>query len=198
MVLLPYTTLPLRIFEARYRALVADCIAYTRPLVLATVLPEHAKDAFGEPPFHPIACAGRIMRHTKSPDGRYKIVVEGMEAVRLSELRERSTLYREARAERLPVTYHADGQIAERAKLLRTCLHQLASLPSGLVRSVATRLLKVHDVQRLSYQLGAGLLGNTESRQQLLATTDLLHRLDRGISVITEVLLSASAAGSSH
>ena len=74
--LLPGTTLPLHIFEPRYRAMVSDALAGDGTIGMAMLQPgwEESSDI---PPIFPIGGAGRIVEAEQLPDGRYDIVLGG-------------------------------------------------------------------------------------------------------------------------
>ncbi len=87
VVLFPGALLPLHIFEPRYRAMVADCLATHRCMAVALVRVENGEvDLAGRPPFTRVAGAGVIVEHTALPDGRSNIVVQGRARVVLEEL----------------------------------------------------------------------------------------------------------------
>jgi len=70
--LYPSTTVPLHIFEPRYRQLVADCLASDEPFGI--IHPGQDREA---PPRGSIGCAARIREHELLPDGRSNILVAG-------------------------------------------------------------------------------------------------------------------------
>ena len=72
MVLFPGTPLPLHIFEPRYRAMLADCLAGDERFGL---LPA-ARDGSTPPP-GTVGCVARIRASHQLPDGRSNIVVVG-------------------------------------------------------------------------------------------------------------------------
>jgi Lon protease-like protein len=77
VVLFPETRLPLHIFEPRYRAMLADCLARgAKAIVIAQV------DRRGER-IAEVAGAGVVVEHQALPDGRSNIVVAGCARVRL-------------------------------------------------------------------------------------------------------------------
>ncbi|MGD0677819.1 MAG: LON peptidase substrate-binding domain-containing protein [Polyangiaceae bacterium] len=86
VVLFPGTPLPLHVFEPRYRAMLADCLATHRCLALACLLTESFATDPDRPRFAPIAGAGVIVQHTPLSDGRSTIVVQGCARVALVEL----------------------------------------------------------------------------------------------------------------
>jgi Lon protease-like protein len=98
VVLFPNVFLPLHIFEPRYREMVADALASDRLIGVVLLRPGWERDYEGRPPVYPIGCSGVITHVERLPDGRYNIVLRGIERVRIvSEDRERS--YRRAAVE---------------------------------------------------------------------------------------------------
>jgi ATP-dependent Lon protease len=86
VVLFPHATLPLHVFEPRYRAMLRDCLATHKVMAMALVVgSSHGHDP-AHPPIHPVAGAGIIVEHQPLPDGRANIVLRGCARVRLDEL----------------------------------------------------------------------------------------------------------------
>ena len=120
VVLFPNVFLPLHIFEPRYRTMVADALEGDRMIGMVLLKPGWEPQYEGRPPVYPIGCSG-LMTHAESlPDGRYNIVLRGIERFRIvAENHDQS--YRRATVE--PVVEQAltaDDRAAlrsERAKL---------------------------------------------------------------------------------
>ena len=85
VVFFPDALLPLHIFEPRYRAMTAAARDGERLLAVATLLPGWEKDYDGSPAFHPLATVGRIVHLQELEDGRFNLVLHGLERVRLEE-----------------------------------------------------------------------------------------------------------------
>lgn len=82
-VLFPHARLPLYIYEPRYISLVHDCLHADQRLGIALI---RARGARVLPPvLHRFLGLGRIIDHTRLPDGKYNVLVEGIERVRLAE-----------------------------------------------------------------------------------------------------------------
>jgi Lon protease-like protein len=119
VVLFPHVFLPLHIFEPRYRAMVEDALAGDR--IIGMVLLRPGWEAFYEhrPEIYPIGCAGLITHSERLPDGRFNIVLRGLEKFRvLGESHERA--YRLARVETIAETLAAEERplvSAERRRL---------------------------------------------------------------------------------
>ena len=92
---MPGTMLPLHIFEPRYRAMVADALEWDRLIGMLLLRPGWEGDYDGRPPVFPIGCAGVITHHERLPDGRYNIVLRGLEKFRIDE-EDRAKAYRMA------------------------------------------------------------------------------------------------------
>lgn len=83
VVLFPNVFLPLHIFEPRYREMVADALSTDR-LIGMTLLREGWEGAYeGRPPIYTIGCIGLITHCEKLQDGRYNIVLRGLDRVRV-------------------------------------------------------------------------------------------------------------------
>src|SRR5688572_21715434 len=84
VVLFPNVFMPLHIFEPRYRAMVSDALAGDRIIGMVLLKPGFEADYEGRPPVYPIGCAGVITHSEALPDGRFNIVLRGIEKFRIS------------------------------------------------------------------------------------------------------------------
>src|SRR3954464_9067572 len=83
VVLFPNVFLPLHIFEPRYREMVADALAGDRMLGMVLLRPGWEHTYEGRPAVYPIGCSGVITHFEKLPDGRYNIVLRGLDRFRI-------------------------------------------------------------------------------------------------------------------
>ncbi len=95
-VFFPKTLLPLHVFEPRYRLMIADAIRGNQPLCVALLKPGWEADYEGSPEVHPVACVGNIVMHEDLGDGRFNIVLQGVERVMIEHYQQ-LTPYRVAR-----------------------------------------------------------------------------------------------------
>jgi uncharacterized protein len=101
VVLFPNVFLPLHIFEARYREMVADAIRSDRMIGMVLLRPGWERDYEGRPPVYRVGCSGVITHFEKLPDGRSNMVLRGLDRFQIvEEDHERS--YRRAVIEPLP------------------------------------------------------------------------------------------------
>lgn len=85
VVLFPRATVPLHIFEPRYRQMTQVALDGDRAIAMVTVRPEHAADMEGDPPIYEIGCAGFIQNHQRLADGRFHLVLQGTHRVRITQ-----------------------------------------------------------------------------------------------------------------
>jgi Lon protease-like protein len=103
VVLFPNVFLPLHIFEPRYREMVADALASDRMIGMVLLRPgweRTSHDPHATPAVYPIGCSGVITHVERIADGRYNIVLRGVERFRI-EREDHQRPYRRAVVERL-------------------------------------------------------------------------------------------------
>ena len=82
-VLFPNVFLPLHIFEPRYREMVAEALEGDRIIGMVLLRPGWEANYDGRPAIYPIGCAGLITFAEQLKDGRYNIVLRGLEKFRV-------------------------------------------------------------------------------------------------------------------
>jgi hypothetical protein len=103
VVLFPNVFLPLHVFETRYREMVADALRGDRLIGMVLLRPGWEPGYEGRPAVFPVGCVGVITHVDHMDDGRYNIVLRGVERFRIVG-EEHSRLYRAAAIEVLPET----------------------------------------------------------------------------------------------
>jgi uncharacterized protein len=71
------------VFEPRYREMIADALASDRLVGVALLCPGWERDYEGRPPVYPIGCGGVITHVQQLADGRYHIVLRGLQRYRI-------------------------------------------------------------------------------------------------------------------
>jgi Lon protease-like protein len=100
VVLFPNVFLPLHIFEPRYREMVGDALESDRLIGMALLRPGWEHEYEGRPPVYPIGCSGVITHFERLADGRYNLVLRGLERFRIIE-EDHDRSYRRALVESL-------------------------------------------------------------------------------------------------
>ncbi len=138
VVFFPDTTLPLHIFEPRYRRMTEDALRSNRLIAMAVLKPGWERDYQGNPEVYLTACAGVIEDEVRLPDGRFNIRLRGFARVRIGEFVQDQP-YRVATVRRLEDRNGADGADVEEDKrrLLVTCAALLQEASGETPRPIA-------------------------------------------------------------
>ena len=99
VVLLPELSVPLYIFEPRYRQMTRDALAGSHQIGMVTVRPDSVDAMSADPPVFDIGCLGRIAHAQQRPDGTFQIMLLGESRFRIlaEDARTSEQLYRSAR-----------------------------------------------------------------------------------------------------
>jgi hypothetical protein len=128
-VLFPNVFMPLHIFEPRYRAMVADALVGDRIIGMVLLKPGFEADYEGRPPVYPVGCAGVVTHSERLADGRYNIVLRGIEKFRITG-EDRGKPYRLAHGEPMAESLAE----AERDRLRKQRLRLEALLAAAIER----------------------------------------------------------------
>jgi uncharacterized protein len=189
-VLFPNVFLPLHVFEPRYRDMLADALQGDRIIGMVLLRPGFESDYDGRPPVYPVGCAGLISHAERLPDGRYNIVLRGLEKFRIRS-EDDSRSYRLAQIEALaePMAEPDRASLrAERRRLEALLVPQPAgrgadaTVPSSmsddeLVNALA-QYLELEPVEKQALLERHGLLARCRSLIELLEMKVLIARHD--------------------
>ena len=129
LVMFPHVLQPLHIFEPRYRAMVEAALADDGLIAMALLAPGWEADYEGRPALEPMACVGRITMHQRLENGRFNILLAGLNRVRIVGESPSTKLFREAQVELCEDFYSPAGS-PRRAGLQRRLLEMFSrSLP---------------------------------------------------------------------
>jgi len=123
VVLFPGVSLPLHIFETRYREMVADALEGDRVIGMVLLRSGWEEAYDGCPPIYPLGCSGLITHVEQLADGRYDIVLRGVDRFRVVR-EDHEDSYRRAVIE--VRTEHSPSP--NDAAQLRTCRRKLEEL----------------------------------------------------------------------
>ena len=126
-VLFPNVFLPLHIFEPRYRAMVNDALAGDRIIGMVLLRPGFEADYDRRPAVYPVGCAGVITHAERLGDGRFNIVLRGIEKFRVVD-EDATRSYRLAHIQPLP-----EQPTAEQREQLRRQRTRLEALLAAAV-----------------------------------------------------------------
>jgi Lon protease-like protein len=134
VVLFPDVSLPLHIFEPRYRQMLASALKGDRLIGMVLLKPGYETDYEREPPVYDVGCAGLITHAEQLADGRSNIVLHGLQRFRI--VGENHELaFRRASIEPL-----LDPPVADERTGLRDARHRLESLVGAVVDSTGAEV----------------------------------------------------------
>lgn len=188
VVLLPGAVMPLHIFEQRYRDMVSDVLGGDGRFGLTY----HDWDEVG--PFLAetgrVGCVGQIREHERLEDGRYMVVVEGMERFRIDEGLEQQALYFEA------VVTSYDDETTMRGDELAFRRGESIKLFERLLDLLPEQPVQVPELdvdEEVSFRLAQTIQMDLAWHQRLLELRDEGSRLERIDQVLRAVIRRSNA-----
>lgn len=193
VVLFPNVFLPLHIFEPRYREMIADALESDRMIGMVLLRPGWERDYEGRPPVYRVGCSGLLTHTERLPDGRYHLVLRGIERFRILE-EDHGRRYRRAAVE--PLRDHA-LDAADRAAIL----DRRAKLESMLGPSQSgagdPRMPASMSDEDLVHALAQYLDLEPLEKQALLEQPSLRGRAESLVELLEMKILMARTPGSS-
>lgn len=178
MVLFPHTTMPLYIFEPRYREMLERVLEGNRMFGVA------AQRSLQEGDVHEVAGVGLVRACVRNPDGTSHLVLQGMARVRLLEWTQEAP-YRVARVKMLHSVVGTDEN-ASRVMLetLREIIRRIREKRTGWPEGFEKFVERVNDPDVLCDVVASGLVTDPFSRQALLEELNLAERVRKLIACL--------------
>ena len=181
-VLFPETTLPLHVFEPRYREMIGRCLEHDETFGIALILDGDEVGGHAIP--RRIGTEAAIIACQRNAHGEYDIVVQGQRRFAIRSL-DRGRAYLRADVDWLDESPGKDVDILAEA---------VARLFEGIVETLdmaghasADETWKEMDPRTLSFRVAAALPGAVDIRQELLETPDTASRLRREAELLMAV-----------
>jgi len=196
VVLFPNVFLPLHVFEDRYRDMVGDALAEDRIIGMVLLRPGWEEDYEGRPAIYPVGCAGLITHAERLADGRYNIVLQGLEKFRVLD-EDDSRSYRLARVDGIE-DVAANGDDRDEMRLARRRLEALL-VPQPKGRGTDTRVPASMADEDLVNALAQYLELEPVEKQALLEREGLLARCRSLIELLEmKVIVAQHKWGGEH
>jgi Lon protease-like protein len=188
VVLFPQVGLPLHIFEPRYREMVAEALAGDRLIGMVLLRPGFEAEYENRPPVYPVGCAGLITHAEPLSDGRYNIVLQGLERFRVHAEQDGRS-FRKALVE--PLADPVDAQDASTLREIRQRLEALiaplveragadmhvpASIPDVEIINALAQYLPLEPLEKQALLEREGPLARGRSLVELLEMKALMHK----------------------
>jgi len=186
LVLFPGVIQGLHIFEPRYRELMKDSLAADGLITISLLKPEWELVGNENPPIHETVCIGKIVTHAKTEDGRYNLLLIGVQRARILREIHSERPYRLAQVE---IMEDADGLNSEQQILWRDQL-----LRQFRIFAESRNLLENDSIQQLlSKDVPLGLLTDligfftgaaSDQLQAILETVNLVDRVEKVLQLM--------------
>jgi len=189
--LLPFALLPITIYEARYRKMVAYALEHDRMFCIALMKPGGKSAAKSEQSYE-TAGIGLIRACVQRPDGVYNLILQGLVRVHLGE-RVKERPFRMARIVPLPNEPGEPSAGPETdalsAKVLELC-SELKDRGAQVPTPIEKQLASIDDPSALADIVSHTFIRDPFARQQLLEELSVPSRLRRLIVRLQEELLA--------
>jgi ATP-dependent Lon protease len=184
VVVYPMMWLPLPVGQRRSIRLVEDTLPENRIVALVT-----SKDAEVEKPgpdeIHSIGTAAQVHRVLRTPDGTIRLLVQGMERIRIVEYIQELP-YLRARVEVVPETMDQSIELEAIMRAVQELFRRLIDLEPQMPDELAVMAMNVDDARQLAYLVASSIrLDSVEGQRilemdnvydKLLRLTQLLHK----------------------
>jgi Lon protease-like protein len=198
LVLYPHVMQPLHVFEERYREMVEDALAGDKLIAMAVLEPGWEDDYESRPPIAQYACLGKIVAHHRLEDGRYNLLLLGVQRVRIVHELDPMRSFRQANVELIDDRYDFKTP-GERKRLqekliaaFRKHLPCACQLPEQLEEMLSSHLPLGLLTDLAAYALPLDLA----VKQQLLAECRVSARAEILLAQVEKLAVAASAAPS--
>ena len=192
-VVFPESMTPLAIGQERSVRLIDDVVSGERMLGLFTVRVADA-DPPGWDDLYDVGTVAIVHKMIKIPDGTLRILVQGLERVRLTE-RVEDDPYLVGELEPLPDVLPDSPEVEALTRNVQHQFGQIIGLTPYLPEELQLAAANIDDPSALCHLVASTLRLSTEERQELLETVDVEQRL-RAIAVILGRELEMSELGS--
>lgn len=191
----PHTMLPLHIFEARYRAMITDCLSRDRRLAVVGLRPGYEDTYEGRPAVYEVMGVGRIVQWERMATGRYNLLLQGQCRARIDRELPADTLYRMVAATPLEDT-GADGPaVAALAGRVKSRCAQILATVGRSGAELQETLDALTEPGRLCDQIASTLVPSPTTRQALLEELHVERRLERLAAALDDLLSHLTGEG---
>jgi Lon protease-like protein len=177
VVLFPDATLPLHIFEPRYRELVREVLNGRKLMGVVRLKPGFEEDYEGRPPVFDVCGVGQVVDSVERADGRYDVTLRGIARARIVEELPPLRSFRQMHLEELIDGFSDAGVTSAWQRKLISLWATLAPHLPESVRDLRALTRGAEGPGAYADRLAAALVGDPDGSQRLLTETDPAERL---------------------
>lgn len=189
VVVYPMMWLPLPVGQRRSIRLVEDNLPENRIVALVTSKDEEVEKP-GPNEIHSIGTAAQVHRVLRTPDGTIRLLVQGMERIRIIEYIQEQP-YLRARVEVLPEQMEQNIELEAIMRAVQELFRRLIDLEPQMPDELAMMAMNVDDARQLAYLVASSMRLDTQEAQNILemdSVYDKLLRLTQLLHKEVEVL----------
>lgn len=190
-VFFPNTSLPLHIFEPRYRDMIQDAIEQGMPIIIVRMKEPRTYNDQGQPEFHEVGGLGFLSQHQELPDGRFNVLIEGVARVRILKEQETERTYRMAHGELIHEIEPDAAKVQEMMAMLRGCVMGLQSHYVRLAEAIARIMNQLDAPGSIADTIASIIITDPSQRQDILDERHVEVRLEAVVDRLTQLLLNA-------
>jgi len=176
-VVYPMMWLPLPIGQKRSIRLVEESLPASRMIALVASKDENLEEPNPEQ-VHTIGTAAQIHRVLKTPDGTMRLVIQGLERIRILNYVQKEP-YLRARVEVIPETEEQNLEMEALTRAVQDLFRKLIELEPHMPEELAIMAINVDDARQLAYLVASSMRLSTEDAQQLLEMDRIYDKLIR-------------------
>ncbi|MFN0067036.1 MAG: endopeptidase La [Limisphaerales bacterium] len=190
IVIFPGSVSPLLVDSAASVQLVDDAVAGDRLVCLVLQKRAEVSDPGPEDLFR-VGCAARVLKLLKFPDETARILVEGLQRVRLTDFPQQAPYVR-ADIETMPEPPDESLETTALARTVSQCFREVVKLSPALADHVKLASLNTFEPVRLADLVAGNLNLSLEEKQRLLESPGVHDRLQALMPLITREIELAS------
>ncbi len=176
-VVYPMMWLPLPIGQKRSIRLVEESLPGSRMIALVASKDENVEEPTPDQ-IHTIGTAAQIHRVLKTPDGTMRLVIQGLERIRIINYIQRDP-YLRARVEVIPETEETNLEMEALTRAVQDLFRKLIELEPHMPEELAIMAINVDDSRQLAYLVASSMRLSTEDAQALLEMDRIYDKLMR-------------------
>jgi ATP-dependent Lon protease len=177
VVVYPMMWLPLPIGQRRSIRLVEDILPENRMIALVSSRDEQIEEPNPDE-IHPVGTAAQIHRVLKTPDGTIRLLVQGIERVRILEYVQDEP-YLRARVEVIPEEMEENIELEALTRTVQELFRRLVELEPQMPDELAVMALNVQDAKQLAYLVAGSIRVTHENAQSILEMDNVHDKLKR-------------------
>ncbi|MCB0109602.1 MAG: LON peptidase substrate-binding domain-containing protein, partial [Caldilineaceae bacterium] len=177
LVVYPMSWFPLPVGQRRSIRLVEDSVPSNRMIVLVASKDEQIEEP-GPEYIHEIGTAAQIHRVLKTPDGTMRLVIQGLERVRVVEYIQEEP-YLRARIEVIPEVMEDGLELEGVVRAVQELFRHLIDLEPHMPEELAIMALNVEDARQLAYLVASSMRLGFDDMQALLEMDNVYEKLMR-------------------